>query len=219
MKANTLLGSLHFRPRWWGALLAAAGCAAGILLGNWQAGRAEQKRLAALDVKHVTVRGYFQPRYTVFLDNKTHKGQLGYHVIQPLRIAAGRHVLVNRGWIPAGPRRDLLPHVVTPPGEVTIEGVRIARFPRVLQPGPRAPGRLWQNLAFDEFSDWSGIAVQDYAVEQHSPLDDKLVRDWPSPGDGADRNRSYALQWYSLAALSVVLFVVLSFRRRAPAPG
>jgi len=30
-----------------------------------------------------------------------------------------------------------------------------------------------------------------------------------------DRHRSYALQWFALAALTVVLYVVLNFRRRA----
>ena len=35
-------------------------------------------------------------------------------------------------------------------------------------------------------------------------------------GSGAEKNENYALQWYSLAALSIVLWIVLSFRRDAP---
>jgi len=44
-----------------------------------------------------------------------------------------------------------------------------------------------------------------------------LLREWPRPDAGVDMHKSYALQWYSLAALAVVLFVALSFRR-ASAP-
>lgn len=209
--------ALRFRPRWWAALLAAAGCGAGVLLGNWQGGRAEEKRAAAAAEKRITLRGTLLPAHTVFLDNKVHRGRAGYHVVQPLRLADGRHVLVNRGWAASDPRRERLPQVKTPAGEVTLEGVRLARFPRALDAGPRPPGPVWQNLEFDEFAAWSGLPLAPYALEQHSALEDGLVREWPRADAAVDKHRSYALQWYSLAALCVILFIVLGFRRDAPA--
>ena len=42
---------------------------------------------------------------------------------------------------------------------------------------------------------------------------DGLLREWPRPDAGIERHESYALQWYSLAALAVILAAVLSFRR------
>lgn len=211
------IGPYRFQPRWWAALLAAAGCAGGILLGNWQSGRADDKRAAAAAEKRAALRGILAPLHTVFLDNKIHRGRAGYHVVQPLRIAGGRHVLVNRGWIAAGPSRDQLPAVATPNGEVAIEGVRLARFPRAMSAGPRPEGRVWQNLEFDEFAAWSGLSLASYAIEQHSAMDDGLAREWPRADAAVDKHRSYALQWYSLAALSVILFLVLGFRRDAAA--
>src|SRR5688572_25274798 len=104
----------RFRPRWWALALGAAGCAAGVALGNWQSGRADDKRAAAAAEQRIDVRGVLLAKYTVFLDNKTHRGRAGYHVVQPLRLADGKHVLVNRGWIAAPPRREQLPDVVTP---------------------------------------------------------------------------------------------------------
>lgn len=208
--------ALRFRPRWWAALLAAAGCGAGVLLGNWQSGRAEDKRAAAAAEKRVTLRGTFLAKYTVFLDNKVHRGRAGYHVVQPLRLADGSHVLVNRGWVAADPRRERLPEVRTPAGEASVEGVRLERFPRAMSAGPRPEGLVWQNIEFGEFAAWSGLALAPYAVEQHSALEDGLAREWPRADAAVDKHRSYALQWYSLAALSVVLFLVLGFRRDAP---
>ena len=210
-------GALRFRPRWWAALLAAAGCGAGVLLGNWQSGRAEEKRAVAAAEKRVALRGTLVAAHTVFLDNKVHRGRAGYHVVQPLRLDGGSHVLVNRGWVAADPRRERLPEVKTPAGEVAIEGVRLARFPRAMSAGPRPEGRVWQNLEFGEFAAWSGLSLESYALEQHSLLDDGLAREWPRADAAVDKHRSYALQWYSLAALSVILFLVLGFRRDAPA--
>lgn len=214
-------GPLTFRPRWWGALLAALGCGAAILLGNWQWGRAEEKRAAGAAVQRIAVRGEFIPKYTVYLDNKVHRGRPGYHVVQPLRIAGGGpHVLVNRGWLGAGPRREQLPEVSTPAGEVALEGIRLERFPRAYAPASAKPeGRVWQNVSVDEFAAWSGLALLRYAIEQHSAIADGLVRDWPHAAAGHEKNEAYALQWYALAALCVVLFVVLSLRREPPAAG
>ncbi len=50
-------------------------------------------------------------------------------------------------------------------------------------------------------------------IEQHSALEDGLVRDWPPADAGVAMHESYALQWYSLAALSIVLLFGLNFRR------
>jgi surfeit locus 1 family protein len=197
--------------------LAAAGCAAGIVLGNWQSDRAAQKRAAGVAVEQMSLRGNFEPRYTVLLDNKLYRGRPGYEVVQPLRLDSGRHVVVNRGWIAAGPSRDQLPEIRTPAGEVALTGVRLKRFPQAYAPpaaqdAARSGGKVWQNVTLERFAAWSGLALEPYVVEQHSGADDGLVRDWPRAGAGAEVHESYALQWYSLAVLSLILFFVLNLK-------
>lgn len=206
-----------FRPRAWALALAAAGCVAGIALGNWQADRAAQKRAAGALLEQVTLRGEFDPKHTVLLDNKVQRGRPGYHIVQPLRLAGGQHVLVNRGWAPAGPTRDQLPEIRTPAGEIALAGVRLQRFAQALAPDASKPdGKVWQNVTREQFSAWSGIALEPYVIEQHSVLDDSLVRDWPRTDSGIEKHESYALQWYSLAVLSVVLLLVLNIRHEKP---
>ena len=51
-------------------------------------------------------------------------------------------------------------------------------------------------------------------IEQHGAIDDGLIREWPRPDAGIEKHQSYALQWYSLAALAVVLAAVFSFRKK-----
>ncbi len=198
-------------------MLAAAGCVAFVLLGNWQSQRADEKRAAAADDKRVVVTGQFVERHTGLLDNRLRHGRAGYEVVTPLRLAGGvRHVLVARGWIAAGPSPDVAPPVRTPAGEQRIEGRVLAHLPRALE-GPAAPagGRVRPNLAIGAFAAETGLALESYAIEQHSSIDDGLARDWPVVAFGPEKHEAYAFQWYGLAALSVVLFAVLSFRRVA----
>ena len=211
-----MLAGYSFRPRLWAIALALAACAAGIALGNWQSRRADEKRATAADLekKRVSLPGVFRPELTVFLDNKIRNHRVGYEVITPLRLEAkdaGEHVLVNRGWIEAGRTRDVLPAVSTPSGEVGIEGVALERLPRLLTLASK--GKVRQSLDIEEFAKETGLRLQRRVIEQHSSTDDGLLRDWPRPDAGAEKNAAYSFQWYSLAALAIVLAIVLSFRK------
>lgn len=232
-----MLSGYSFRPRAWTLALAAAACAAGIALGNWQAGRADEKRALGLRLeqalraaplelparlvepeqyvlKRVAARGRFVEEHTVFLDNKLRRGRAGYEVVTPLRLN-GMHVLVNRGWIEAGRTREALPVVKVPAGEVRIEGLALRRLPQALVIGDTSGGRVRQNVDVKAFEAEIKLPLQPLVIEQHSVTADGLLREWPRPDAGIEKHQSYALQWYSLAALAVVLFLVLSFRRVA----
>lgn len=173
--------------------------------------RADEKKQLALP--RVAVEGEFVPRYTVYLDNRTRRGRAGYEIVTPLRLSSSSYVLVNRGWIEAGKTRDVLPEVKTPAGEVRIEGLELKNFPRVLAVGAPAAGRLRQSLDVASYAAETGLGLQPRVIEQHSDIGDGLARDWPPHDAGIEKHEGYALQWYSLAALAVVLAIVLSFRK------
>jgi surfeit locus 1 family protein len=224
------------RPAW--LVAAAAACALFVALGNWQSRRAEEKlaaqrrsdalaaaapaalpstRVAAGEYagRRVTIRGEYLPRHTVLIDNRVHKGVAGYHVVTPLRIEAGPlHVLVNRGWIAAGPRRDRLPEIATPPGPQRIEGLAAQPSIRVYELAPDAtPGPVRQHLAIERVGAESGLALQPVVVLLTSGAPDGLVRAWERADAGANTNRAYALQWYALAVLTAALYIGLGFRQ------
>lgn len=203
-----------FRPRLWALALAAAACAAGIALGNWQSRRADEKRALAEHLQRIVVTGEFLAERTVLLDNKLRGGRAGYEVVAPLRLAEGIQVLVNRGWIAAPPRRDQLPAVVTPPGRLRIEGVVLSHLPRTLKLGGPEKGPVRQSVELKEFAAETGLTLQAFVIQQHSDTGDGLARDWPPPDAGIEKHQAYSFQWYSLASLAVVLALVLSFRRK-----
>src|SRR5258706_593601 len=81
-------------------------------------------------------------------------------------------------------------------------------------PAPR--GKVRQTLDVSSFAAETGLRLEPLVIEQHSDSHDGLGRDWPRPDFGVAKHQSYALQWYSFAALAIVLLIVLSTRR---APG
>ena len=225
-----MLAGYSFRPRGWALAAAALACAAGIALGNWQARRADEKRAvgerlatalksppveippAALEaksyvLKRVAARGRFVAEHTVYLQNRIRRGRVGYEVLTPLRTSNSEwHLLVNRGWAEA-------PKAPTPTGEVRIEGIALERLPRMLQLKEDPQSRVRQNLNLDAYAAQTGLRLHPIVIEQHSDTGDGLARDWPRPDAGIEKHQSYALQWYSLAALAVALALVFSFRR------
>jgi surfeit locus 1 family protein len=232
-----MIGGRSFRPGWVASIAAAAFIALTVAMGAWQTRRAEEKleagrrvdemaRAPALQVpatriepagverRRVAARGTFVARGTFFLDNKTMRGVAGYHVVTPLRLdGSGASVLVNRGWIAAG-ERSRLPEVPTPEGVQTIEGVAVVPSSRFLELGPESEsGRVRENLVVSREEKRLGLSLQPFVIEQTSDAGDGLVRAWERPDTGVDRHRSYALQWYSFAALAAVLYVILGFRR------
>ena len=165
----------------------------------------------SLVLKRVAASGRFVDEHTVLLDNKLRHGRPGYEVVTPLRLN-GIHVLVNRGWTPAGRTREELPKVPAPGGVVRVEGLALAGLPQALAAG-KPQGKVRQNVEVAAFAKETGLQLLPIVIQQGSPAGDALVREWPRPDAGVEKHRSYALQWYSLALLAVALLVVLSIRR------
>jgi len=231
----------RFRFRWIPFIAALCAAAVGITLGQWQTRRAHEKEsiearlnqrtaMPALDLssvlpdpdaveyRRVTARGEFMQDWNIWLDNRPHQGIAGFHVLTPFRIAGSdRWVLVARGWVPRDPvERTRLPRVVVPQGSVQLEGVAVRHAGRVLQLGEAPPitaGAIVQNAPIDEVARAAGIRLLPFIVEQSAGTQDGLVRDWPRPSSGADKHRGYAFQWYALAAMALLFFVVTGFRR------
>ena len=211
----------------------------GILLGNWQVRRAAEKtalqaRLAqrtalpplvldgrpldpaAVEYRRVIVTGEFIPDWPVFLDNRPLEGRTGFVLLMPFRIAGSNEtVLVARGWLPRDPAaHDRVPQVATPVGRTTIEGLAVLHPARVMELGaapPPRPHAIVQNLDPAGFARASGLSVLPLLVEQ-TGFDAALTRKWPAPAVDVDRNKGYAFQWYALAAMAFLFFVMTGFR-------
>ena len=169
--------------------------------------------------RRISVTGQFVTGWPVFLDNRPHAGRAGFYLAMPFKIAGSdRHVLVLRGWLPRDPREyGRLPEYATPAGMTTVEGVVVDKAGHVMQLGtaaPLKPGAIVQNLEVEEMARASGLRLEPFFVQQTGPqvAGDPIVRDWPAPDTGIDKHRGYAVQWYALAAMAALFFVITGFR-------
>jgi cytochrome oxidase assembly protein ShyY1 len=176
---------------------------------------------AAVEFRHVIVTGEFVPNWPVFLDNRPNEGRSGFVLLMPFKIAgSGKYVLVERGWLPRGAEHDSIPRFSTPAGRQSIEGIAVQRPARVLQlgtPTPLKPGAIVQNLEPAELARASGLDLQPFVLEQTGAdapgaSGPALLRNWPAPGIDVARHRGYAFQWYGLAVMTFVFFVITGFR-------
>lgn len=237
MVAVIRIGSYEYRPRPGMTLLAAAGIALTLVLGQWQIGRAQYKEglqarydavllLPAVNVggqlinqneillRRVVVRGEFVPQLTVFIDNRIYQHRPGYHVVTPLRIAGTqRHVMVNRGWV-AGLRDRSLPVINTPAGEQTVQGVATAYSVRFLELSTQvAEGQVWQNLVLERYRQATGLELQPFVIQQESAANDGLVREWSRPDLGRNTHLAYAFQWYAMSLAMLIFYLVTHVKR------
>ena len=232
--------ALRFRPIPFIAALVVA--VIGILLGNWQQERAayktglQQQQLARaaeaplelgpiitpaaeLTFRRVRLRGEFVASWPVFLANRPMAAGSGFYLAMPFKIAGSNtHVLVLRGWLPRQAEFGKLPPFATPRGPLLLQGQVVASTGRVMElgvPPPLAPGALVQNLTPQALATASGLRMQPFVVQQTVPAsaDDRMVRDWPLPSAGIDKHRGYAFQWYALAVLAVLFYVMTGFQR------
>jgi surfeit locus 1 family protein len=223
------------------------GIAVTLALGAWQLGRGHQRdaleaaivqrealpplapaSLLSPDTqqivhRHIVVRGTWDPRHSVFLDNRQMRGVPGFYVVTPLKLeGSDRAVLVQRGWVPRNfERRDQLPPVPTPSGTVELEG-RIAPPPaRLYEFRGMEHGTIRQNLDLASFRAETGLKLLDVSVLQTGPAADGLLRDWPHASSGSERNYGYTFQWWAMSALIAILYVWFQFiapRRQAQPP-
>lgn len=232
----------RFRPKLWALVLTIVFVAINVRLGNWQGERAEYKigqqaqldaALAAAPLKFDDLRpgagtgvelryrsmsltGTFVADELFYVDNRIVDAKAGYGLLQSFRVESAsspnRTVLVDRGWLRASGNRASLPVVDTPTGNVTITG-------RINTPPSRNPGTFDNDggqrlnyVSVPELSTRLARPVEPFIFEQASgPGLVEAAR--PLPGANFEKNRGYQLQWYAFAAMAVIIFLVLSFRK------
>jgi len=240
MAVDMNLFGRRFAPPMWSIALTAAGMLLFVMLGNWQLDRADYKdrvqnrfeqrllldsrrfsaadKLNDLEYRKLIVEGRFDEQHHFLLDNQLHQGRAGYHVLTPLHLRDSDHILlVNRGWAAWGESRDPLPRIPAPLAAAEIVG--IANFPSepVMKLGGYQLGSNWpQLIPYIEIE-----SLREQYSERLLPIvlwlspdqPGAYVRVWNPVWMPPEKSRAYALQWFSFAAVALVLFIVLNLRK------
>jgi surfeit locus 1 family protein len=236
----TQVGGRKAATSWLLTLLAAAAVVAFVALGRWQWHRgverdaqwaafsaagaalpAGARDLAALPrFERVALTGRYDPARQFVLDNRSRDGRPGYEVLTPFVLADGRTVLVNRGWLPFSGYRDRLPQIgFEAAPSVGITG-RLDNLPVAGLESGRAgpqPGHVWPKLVtfptLEELAGALGRKLEPRIVLLDENAPHGYAREWRPPGIEPRRHYSYAVQWWSFAALTALLWIMLTLRR------
>ena len=235
-------GSLEFAPGRWPTVITLVVFGILVSLGFWQLDRADQKRallaqyhagadaspirldarvrsLDGLQYQLATATGSYDGDHQFLLDNRTHNGVAGYQVLTPLKLAGGAGLLVNRGWVPLPGSREVLPQVPVDDDERTVTG-------RIRQPslkgfslGGEQPRTGWpyriQRVDIDRLAHELDYPLLPAELLLGPGQPDGYVRDWRPLTFGPERNVGYAVQWFSMAAVLLVIYLMVNTKRTA----
>lgn len=168
--------------------------------------------------RHVRVRGHYESGFQFLLDNQMHGDQPGYYVMTPLRIeGSALRVLVNRGWVPLGRSRDVLPPIA-PPGEAVEVTGTVWAPPRQMVLAAETAGAawqpVWQSIDLAHYRTLVPFALQPFMIRLDPAAAGCYICDWPRPGEKAPMHRGYALQWFGMAGVLVGFYLFASVERK-----
>jgi len=235
-------GSLEFAPGRWPTVITLVVFGLLLSLGFWQLDRAAEKRallaqyhagtgaaplrldatlhsVEGLQYQLASATGSYDAAHQFLLDNRTHNGVAGYQVLTPLRLNRGAAaVLVNRGWVPLGASRDVLPPTPVDDTERTVTG-------RIKQPslkgftlGEEQPRRGWpyriQRTDIDRLANELGYPLLPLELLLDPDQPDGYVREWHPLTFGPERNVGYAVQWFSMAAVLAIIYLAVNLQKK-----
>ncbi len=185
--------------------------------------------LTAMQYRHVRATGIFDAAHQVAILNRYYNGQYGYDLLTPLVMQGGEAVLVDRGWVPADNksspatwRQYDVSHPVTVDGIVQLTAsapVFGAAADPTLTPGQKGLDR------------WIYIDIPRIAQQMPYPVLPVYIQPNPDPNatnppfasqeqpdlsDGP--HLSYAIQWFSFAAIMLVGYPFYVRRQETPKP-
>lgn len=213
-------------------------------LGFWQLSRAEENRqlearfAAAADLavlswpldaaefganqyRRLRLTGRYLPEHQILLDNITANGQAGYQVLTPFSLPDGSTVLVNRGWLRAAADRSQLPAIGLEAVATAVSG-RVDRLPRAAlnlnaEPVTMNGVTVMSFPAIEAIEAVLERELADFQLLLDPSAPEGYARNW-GPEQGRDeRNIAYAVQWFGLMLLALVLAIGALWRwTRAP---
>ena len=179
---------------------------------------------ASLAYLPVRLRGRYLPGRYLLLDNRIRGGRFGYEAVSLFALEDGRYALVNRGWLPGDPARRSLPEPAAPAGPVSLTGqlyvppdppyllgeqsLAVDDWPRVVQALEMRPlaAALTEDL---------GAPVFPWSVRLDADAPGALAVAWPVVNVSPEKHRGYAVQWFTMAAVLGLFFLLRGSNLRA----
>jgi len=236
-----LFNKYYFRFSILGTILAIIGISVFFNLGTWQVNRAQLKEKMQHEIESkriqpsftlkasindindkihtkVNAYGHFDNKNEILIDNEIHQGKAGYHVLTPLILEDKQSVImVNRGWVPLGRSRDILPELTAPSGNIIING-RISRHKSkpalILDQEDSIPGKVWPYFDSEKYIKHTGYNLLPVVILMDAKADGGYARKWPNFNANKGMHIGYAIQWYVFAAIVLITYLGVNLKKK-----
>ena len=167
----------------------------------------------------VQVTGKFLPESRVFFTHRIRLARVGSDVVEPVLLSDGSGaVLVNRGWTQQNISNHNSSLNTAQLGELTFTGKVYVTQDKALPISPQNLEGPWplklrtvqvEGLV-EKVSDRLGISVFPYLVRIDASQPGALQANWPELKIRSVGHIGYALQWFAMALVTLVVFVLRS---------
>lgn len=181
---------------------------------------------SALEYRRARVVGMFDYDNEIVQRNRARSGSPGVHVLTPLRIEGSDHaILVDRGWIPFLQMEQAQRRPLRGPEQVEVEGMI---RPSQSQPPRMAPVDPPLGPERSRLDAWFWVDVPRIQQQTPYPLLPLYIEWAPQPGAPSlpwrsqdlalneGPHLSYAIQWFSFAAILASGYIVFVVRSQQP---
>lgn len=169
--------------------------------------------------KKVKVKGQYETKYQILLDNQVEENVAGFHVITPLRLdGSNDYVLINRGWVAGGANHTDIPTINTPDYSLEIIGfvwVPSKKIFSLESDNEKSSWKtVWQHMDMERYQKSIPIHILPLVIK----LDSKsnaggFVRKWQLPASKIATNMGYAYQWFGFTIASILIFLFTSIKK------
>ena len=165
----------------------------------------------------VELKGKFDNKHTILLDNKIFNGKIGYEVYTPFKADKfDEPILIDRGFIPLGVSRNALPAVP----KATSESVQISGMlnlpPRYMSYGQMVESSKIQwplrveYINLGEISSILNEKLFPYVITLDPASKNALQVKWQVVVGQPNKHTGYAVQWFALAATLLIISIALN---------
>ncbi|MFC3851565.1 SURF1 family protein [Salinispirillum marinum] len=226
---------MRFKPGWPMTLLVVVFLPLTLSLGGWQLNRANEKTQQLADYEReqqrspIVWQGYdSHAAGTIlefcaqldgslwFLDNRTQGGQVGYDVFAPARLCAtNASVILRLGFVAAPAQRTELPLLASPEGEwdLVVEVRPVPPEPMLTAAAEDMGGQRWRIQSFRQLPSDNGFDASTLIGQVLQPAALRLSDQWSPVTMPPDRHLGYAIQWFGLALVLSIGFLIWGVHR------
>ncbi len=169
--------------------------------------------------KHIQLQGHYLSQQQFLLDNQIRDRLAGYAVLTPFYSQADEQwILVDRGWIAQGMKREQFPSVVLDEQPRTISGSVYVPYDDSFSLGDIAEGedygwpRRIQYVDYKAIGERLGVELLPFTVRLNADQADGYRRDWVASQMSSQKHYGYAFQWFAMAVAIIVLWWLYSIR-------